>query len=197
MTPKRVIKALGGTVVGVSTLFILSCAALVANGFRDDIHQADVAVVLGNSVLPNGQPSPRLKARLDKTVQLYKRGLFSNIVVSGGIEPEGFDEAIVMKQYLIAHGLPSPHIFMDRDGRTTYLTARNLATLAKANHWNSVFVISQYFHIPRTRLALEKFGVAPIYSAHADFFELRDLYSIPRELVGLGSYFLRDYHSSF
>jgi vancomycin permeability regulator SanA len=191
MNYKQVFKILGGTAVGVSTLFLISCAALVVSGFRDDIHKADVAIVLGNTVLPNGQPSPRLKARLDKVVQLYQQDLFSDVVVSGGIEPEGFDEALVMKQYLITHGLPGTHIFADRNGRTTYLTAKNLIPLAKEKHWKSIFVVSQYFHIPRTRLALTKFGLAPIYSAHADFFEMRDLYSIPREVVGFGSYFFR------
>ena len=194
MNRKQVFKTLGGTAVVGSTLLLISCATLVVNGFRDVIHKADVAVVLGNSVLSNGQPSPRLKARLDKTMQLYEQGFFSDVFVSGGVEPEGFDEGFVMKQYLMAQGVPSPHIFVDSNGRTTYLTAKNLATLAKTNHWKSVFVVSQYFHIPRTRLALEKFGISPIYSAHADFFELRDFYSIPRELVGLGAYFLRDYH---
>ena len=50
---------------------------------RDDIHEADVAVVLGNTVNPDGTPSRRLAARLDLAVDLYQRGLFRNVLVSG------------------------------------------------------------------------------------------------------------------
>ena len=192
MSHRRSVKILLGGVILAPILFIIVSAALVINGLNDDLQKADVAVVLGNAVQPDGQPSPRLKARLDKAVQLYRQGLFSNIIVSGGVGIEGFDEAVVMKRYLIAQGVPDNHIFVDSDGRTTYLTAQHSARLMKENHWTSAFVISQYFHIPRTRLALKQFGVLSIYSAHAEFYEVRDIYSTAREVVGYGSYLFRE-----
>ena len=192
MSHRRSVKILLGGVILAPILFIIASAALVINGLNDDLQKADVAVVLGNAVQPDGQPSPRLKARLDKAVQLYRQGLFSNIIVSGGVGIEGFDEAVVMKRYLIAQGVPDNHIFVDSDGRTTYLTAQHSARLMKENHWTSAFVISQYFHIPRTRLALKQFGVLSIYSAHAEFYEVRDIYSTAREVVGYGSYLFRE-----
>ena len=48
-----------------------------------------------------------------------------------------------------------------------------------------------YFHVPRMRLALRRSGVAPVFSAHARYFEMRDVYSIAREVVGYGAYLLR------
>jgi vancomycin permeability regulator SanA len=192
MSQRRSIRVLLGSVILSTTLFVIASAALAIDGLNDNVHKADVAVVLGNAVQPNGQPSPRLKARLDKTVQLYRQRLFSNIIVSGGVGIEGFDEAVVMKQYLIMQGIPDNHIFVDSDGRTTYLTAKHSAHLMKKKRWTSALVISQYFHIPRIRLALKQFGVLSIYSAHADFFEVRDIYSTAREVVGYGSYLFRD-----
>ncbi len=182
---------LRGAVILTPILFVIASAALVIDGLNDHVHKADVAVVLGNAVQPNGQPSPRLKARLDKAVQLYRQGLFSNIIVSGGVGIEGYDEAVVMKRYLMMQGVPDNHVFVDSDGRTTYLTAKHSAHLMKEKRWTSALVISQYFHIPRTRLALKQFGVLSIYSAHAEFFEVRDIYSTAREVVGYGSYLLR------
>jgi vancomycin permeability regulator SanA len=186
------VRILLGAVITTPILFIITSAALVIDGLNDNVHKADVAVVLGNTVQPDGQPSPRLKARLDKAVQLYRQGLFSNIIVSGGVGIEGFDEAVVMKRYLIAQVVPDDHIFVDSDGRTTYLTAKHSARLMKEKRWTSALVISQYFHIPRTRLALKRFGVLAIYSAHAEFFEGRDIYSTAREAVGYGSYLFRE-----
>ncbi len=192
MSKKRSVRILWGAVILFPILFGIASTALVIDGLNDDVHRADVAVVLGNAVQPNGQPSPRLKARLDKAVQLYHQGLFSNIIVSGGVGIEGFDEAVVMKQYLVMQDIPDDHVFVDSGGRTTYLTAKYSAHLMKEQRWRSALVISQYFHIPRTRLALKQFGVLPVYSAHAEFFEFRDIYSTAREVVGYSSYLFRD-----
>lgn len=180
-----------GIVIAGPILFLIFSVVLVLDGLNDNINKADVGIVLGNAVHPNGQPSPRLKARLDKTVQLYHQGIFSNVIASGGIGVEGFDEALVMKQYLMTHGVPESHILADSSGRTTYLTAQYSAHMMKARHWKSALIISQYFHVPRTRLALKQFGILTVYSAHADFFESRDIYSTAREVIGYAVYLFR------
>lgn len=170
--------------------FTLSAALIVVDGLSDDIHAADVAIVLGNKVEKDGLPSARLRARLDKAIALYRQGLFPHVIVSGGVGGEGFDEAEVMKRYLIENGLPENRIFADSQGATTYLTARNASRMMKEKGWRSAMVISQYFHIPRTKLALKRYKVSPVYCAHAEYFELRDVYSIVREVMGYGRYYL-------
>ncbi len=175
----------------LSLIFIVPAVFIMADGLTDEIHSADVAVVLGNTVNPDGTPSPRLQARLDKTVELYQQGLFPNIIVSGGFGSEGFDEALVMSQYLVSRGIPASCIHLDSAGNTTGLTAKNSSQMMKQNNWQSALIISQYFHISRTRLAFAHYGVNPIYSAHANYFEIRDLYSIFREVFGYLSYSLR------
>lgn len=174
--------------VCVGLVAFLATLLLVSAGLRDEIHEADVAVVLGNTVNPDGTPSHRLAARLDRAVELYRRGLFKNVVVSGGVGREGFDEAEVMKDYLVNQGVPRASIVVDSLGLTTAATAKNTAALAKLHGWSRVLVVSQYFHIPRCRLAFAQAGLAPVFSAHARYFELRDVYSILRELVGYAAY---------
>nr|WP_315489392.1 YdcF family protein [uncultured Rhodoferax sp.] len=168
--------------------FVLASLLLVAAGMRDDIREADVAVVLGNTVNPDGTPSHRLAARLDTAVVLYQRGLFKSILVSGGVGREGFDEAVVMGDYLVKRGVPRASIVLDSLGVTTAATARNTAALAKTHGWSRVLVVSQYFHIPRCRLAFSQAGLGPVYAAHAPYFELRDIYSTAREVVGYAAY---------
>ena len=175
------------TAVLVAAIFFASIV-LVASGMNDEIHEADVAVVLGNTVNPDGSPSRRLAARLDMAVELHRRGLFKNVIVSGGVGREGFDEAAVMKDYLVKRGIPQDQIVVDSLGLTTAATARNVAVIAKVHRWSSVLVVSQYFHIPRCRLALSQAGVDPVYAAHAQYFELRDIYSIFREVIGYAAY---------
>lgn len=173
---------------GVIAALLVAAAALALQGINDEIHEADVAVVLGNTVNPDGTPSRRLAARLDMALELYHRGVFKNVIVSGGLGREGFDEAVVMKDYLVRRGVKQDHITVDSLGLTTAATARNVAAITKEHHWSGVLVISQYFHIPRCRLAFSQAGVNPIYTAHARYFELRDLYSIFREVIGYAAY---------
>ena len=172
----------------VIVAFLLASILLSTVGMSDEVHEADVAVVLGNTVNPDGAPSRRLAARLDMAVEIYHRGMFRNVIVSGGVGREGFDEAAVMKDYLTRRGIPQDKIIADSLGVTTAATAKNVAAIAKEHHWSSVFVISQYFHIPRCRLALSRAGIDQVYAAHARYFELRDIYSVLREVIGYAAY---------
>ena len=99
--------------------FVISTLAIVVSGLRDDIANADAALVLGSKVELDGTPSPRLRARLDRTLELFLAGNFPQIIVSGGIGKEGYDEAAVMRDYLIARGVPSDRIIVDSLGDTT------------------------------------------------------------------------------
>jgi vancomycin permeability regulator SanA len=171
-------------------LFVAAAGVIAVSGLRDDVRPADVAVVLGNEVRADGTPHPRLAARLDAALALYDSGVVKNVIVSGGIGQSGFDEAAVMKSYLAGRGIPADRIVADSLGVTTAATATNTAAILRQKRWSSVVVVSQYFHIPRCRLAMRRAGITAVYSAHARYFEWRDLYSTAREVVGYPAYLL-------
>jgi len=191
MTRKQAIRGLLKLAVGAALGFVLTAAVIVADGLRDEVRPSDVGLVLGNTVEADGRPSARLRARLDKALELYRAGLFAEVIVSGGVGVEGFDEAVVMKQYLMARGVPEARIHADSRGLDTQSTARNAAATMAARGWGSALVVSQYYHVPRCRLALTRAGVVSVASAHADYFEARDLYSTAREVVAYGFYAVR------
>ena len=171
---------------------LIALTVLISSGLKDQIGKADIALVLGNTVNADGNPSPRLQARLDKTLELYRHGYFPTIIVSGGVGIEGYDEAKVMGDYLVSHGVPVDKIIMDNEGINTYASAKKTSQILRDSNKKSVFVVSQYFHLPRARLTLERLGISPIYSAHANFFEWRDIYSSLREVAAYISYVLRN-----
>ncbi len=178
-------------------LFLLAGPLTVTlAGLHDDLHAADLGVVLGSKVDNDGAPSPSLQARLDHAADLYRQGYFKRILVSGGLERKGYDEPAVMRSYLEAHGVPHEAIFEDDDGYTTWLTAEDTARFLNQHHLRSVLIVSQYFHMPRCRLAFSKFDVGPIYSSHARLWSLGDLYSVPREVIGYPVYYFRNAHQS-
>lgn len=171
---------------------LIALAILISSGLNDKIGKADVALVLGNTVNTDGTPSPRLQARLDKTLELYRDGYFPTIIVSGGVGIEGYDEAKVMGDYLVSHGVPADQIIMDNEGINTSASAKKTLRILNESNKKSVLVVSQYFHLPRARLALERLAISPIYSAHANFFEWRDIYSSLREVIAYISYAWHD-----
>jgi vancomycin permeability regulator SanA len=171
--------------------FFIHTGFIVFDGLNDEIEEVDVAVILGNKVELDGSPSDRLKARLDKAVELSKEGYFPYIIVSGGVGEEGFDEAKVMKDYLVHKNIPVERIIEDPQGYNTMLTAENTKNIMAELELSSVMVISQYFHIPRVKLVFKKFGFDQVYSAHAEYFEPRDIYSTIREFPAYYKYLLQ------
>ncbi|WP_134684383.1 YdcF family protein [Brevibacillus migulae] len=170
------------------TWFLLHVLVVTIDGLNDEIHHADVGVVLGNKVEQDGTPSDRLKSRLEKAVELYRDGYLSYILVSGGIGIEGYDEAKVMKSYLVQKGIPADRIMVDSEGVNTRATAQNSRKMMDAMGLQSVIVITQFYHISRTKLAFHQVGYDSVYSAHADYFEWRDCYSLFREFFAYYKY---------
>ncbi|KHA79912.1 hypothetical protein NC77_03280 [Janthinobacterium lividum] len=171
--------------------FLLSTTALVLAGLHDKQAPADVIVVPGNTIAPDGTPSPRLQARLDVALKQFQEHRAPRILVSGATGKEGFDEAASMARYLQSRGVPANAILEDNQGWTTDATARNAAALMRQHGWRTAMVATQYFHVPRFRLALERSGIAVSGNVHAPYFELRDLYSVPRETVGYLVYYVK------
>lgn len=169
-------------------VFELACAVVAGIGLKDQLVDTDLVIVPGNTVNPNGHPSDRLAARLDAALALYQAGHCRVILVSGGIDVLGFDEAQVMAAYLQAKGVPRSAIHTDNRGINTYETARYAARLIREQHYRPPLLASQYFHIARIELALSKQGIATGGHVHARYFELRDIFSLAREVPGLLSY---------
>lgn len=168
--------------------FCIHSIVIVIDGLNDEIGCCDVAIVLGNKVELDGRPSERLQSRLDRAVELYNQKYFEKIIVSGGVGKEGFNEAEVMKDYLVMVGIPSDSIIVDSRGTNTLMTAEITKYIMDEFNLHSAMVITQYYHITRSKLALHEAGIKEVYSAHARIFEIRDIYSITREFFAYYQY---------
>src|SRR5271170_1346444 len=140
-------------------LLLFGSLAITLDGLQDNLQHADMAVIPGSRVEPDGSPSPMLQARLDRAVELYRQGYFKLVLVSGGQGKEGYDEAAIMGSYLQSKGIQPDAIMEDHKGDTTWMTAKNTIQMIcdRRAHGDrsiqSVMIISQYFHVPRIRLS--------------------------------------------
>jgi vancomycin permeability regulator SanA len=164
------------------------------DGFKAPMLPADVAVVLGSKVQKDGTPSSGLERRLEKARDLYRAGAVKAIFVSGGRGSEGFEEADVMRAVLIRTGVPADSIIVDRAGNNTRLTAIHAYRIMQERGWQSAVVISQYYHVPRAKLALRQEGVAQLSGAAAEYrFAWTDPLSILREFAGFYAYLVHGF----
>ena len=161
--------------------FMGHSAFIMYDGLSDNGKNADLAVILGNKVNEDGTLSKRLEMRLKTGVQLFKAGRIKRVLVSGGLGKEGFYEGDKMKDFLVLHGVPDSLIIVDNFGNNTRVSVDNSLALKKQIHFNSLIVVSQYFHVTRTKKLFRDKGFKNVSSASPDYFEWRDIYAVVRE----------------
>jgi vancomycin permeability regulator SanA len=155
-----------------SLAFLVAAAALLLCGLLFPLAQqaffgkttyvrhADVAVVFGAQVHPTGHASITLADRVATAADLYRRGLADRLLMSGaqgGDEP--VNEVRVMRELAVEQGVPASAISVDPKGVNTDATVGNTITMLRSGDAGSVAVVSDFFHLPRIKLAYQRAGV--------------------------------------
>lgn len=161
--------------------FVTHSVWIIMDGIRDTGKKADLAVILGSKVNEDGTLSERLEKRLETGVQLYKTNRINKIIVSGGLGKKGFYEGSKMKDYLIQNNILDSVIMVDNKGDNTRLTVENVLEIQRKHPFKSIIVVSQYFHVTRTKKLFKDKGFEEVSSVSPGYFEWWDLYSILRE----------------
>jgi len=175
--------------IGCVVYLFLIAAIYISTLAREDF-SADYAVVYGNTVHENGEPSVQLKARMAAALKLYHSDRVEKIIVSGGLGKEGHDEARVMARYMIDQGVVPVDVLVDSQGYNSHATSVNAAKLVGVDA--SVVAVSQHYHIARTRLSLRHAGFGEVYGYYPEYYSWKDIFSVSREIPALMKYWLFD-----
>jgi vancomycin permeability regulator SanA len=165
---------------------------ITIDGLKADPAKADVAIVLGNRVFSDGTLASWTKGRVDKALELYKQGKVKAIFVSGGMGVEDhYPEGKAMKAYLVSNGVPDSVVTEDNEGANTYLTAVNFLKWNKEKNYSSAVIVSQFYHITRSKYILKKMGfTGSIFSASSEAYKWRDITGTIREVPAFYKYLL-------
>ena len=137
---------------GVLTCGVLGLAFVVDRfGQRERASAADAAVVLGARVLPGGEPSGALEARVEQAVTLYRRGLVRRLILSGGVGVNPPSEARVMRALAVRLGVPEEACLLEERSHSTAENARYSAELLRELGARRVVVVSDPYHLLRAR----------------------------------------------
>jgi len=134
---------------------------------RDESRRAAVIVVFGAAEY-RGRPSPVLRGRLDRVLDLYRRGLAGAIITTGG--PGGdpdFTEAGVARNYLVARGVPPESILVEDESARTSETILAVVEIMSRHGLRTCLVVSDGYHLFRIKRQLRSKGI--------------EAYGVPRE----------------
>ena len=161
--------------------FVVHNLYCIIDGMSHDDTQADIAVILGSKVNEDGTLSPRLEKRLECGLEVFMKKRVKKIIVSGGFGKEGYYEGDKMKEFLVSKGVPDSCIITDNKGNNTLATVNNTIRICDSLNFKSIIVVSQYFHITRTKQLFKKQHMENVSGASPHYFELRDFYALTRE----------------
>jgi uncharacterized SAM-binding protein YcdF (DUF218 family) len=154
-------RASAAAIAAVSLAFVsgLPLLQMAFFGTTDYRRPADAVVVFGARVRSDGTASLTLANRVTTASELYRQGLADTIVMTGGIEPTGSDETIVMRDLAMQLGVPSNAIILDPGGLNTNASVANTMRIFRENGLHRVLAVSQFYHLPRIKLAYARAGL--------------------------------------
>jgi uncharacterized SAM-binding protein YcdF (DUF218 family) len=150
----------------------------------DELRAHELGIVLTGSTIPNRYPEDRVyfargADRVTHTVQLYKLGKISKILVSGGtgrIVTKEEPEANKFKKAMVMMGVPDSVIMLENQTRNTYESAVAVKPILDSLHVTAqdCLLITSAFHMRRSLACYHKAGL-DIQPFTTDF------YSNPRQ----------------
>lgn len=157
-------------ILGFALLFVYLYLYLYVSKFdnhKESQQQREVGIVLG-AALWNGVPSPALKERCNKAMELFRRGQVKYLLLSGGLESEQRSEAVAMQQYLVEHGIPKDRLLLEdqsTDTRENLLFSRKILT---KQQMTQAYLITHDYHLARAILYAKQAGLSvepvPVHS---------------------------------
>lgn len=121
-----------------------------------EVPPAEVAIVPGALVQPNGKMSAMLADRVEQAARLWHAGRVGKILVSGDHHTWAYDEPDTMRKALVARGVAPRDVFEDHAGFDTWATMVRARSIFNVEH---AVVVTNGFHMPRALFLAEEAGI--------------------------------------
>jgi SanA protein len=179
--------ALAAIVAALNAYVILSADGQ-ATADLAKVPRAQVALVLGAYVEPDGRMSQMLADRVQRAVQLWRTGKVQRILVSGDHHTWSYDEPDTMREALQKAGVPGRDIFTDDAGFDTWAS---MVRARKVFDVHSAIIVTQGFHMPRAlylakEAGLEAHGLTSDLHSYGRQGQLSDLREVLARVKAVG-----------
>lgn len=167
----------------VFAITFLTFAIFVVNGMKEQaVPNCDYVIVLGTTV--NGtEPSEILQKRIDKAYEYLLENPETKVIGTGGKgDAETISEGECIARELEGMGIASERIQYEGKSKTTVENMK-FATQLMEEETKSVAVVSNGFHISRSKLILSNFTDAKVYGIAATGGGVTTLHYTLREYI--------------
>lgn len=153
--------------LGVYAMVAVQAYAFIAQPLPDaQTSSRPVVLVLGNRAFLNGKPNPCLIGRVDKGLDVLRVLKGATLVVSGGLDLEDLQvESQVMADHAVASGFGGT-VVQENQSTSTYENLRFSAPLLKAVETKTVVIVTEPYHLWRTRLMVQSQGLDKQFEVH-------------------------------
>lgn len=153
---KRLLKSKGMKViialVIAGVLALIACISVIfalEQKERPPVY-ADVIIVLGARVMPDGELSTTLQFRIGTAYDVYAKGYSKNLIVCGA---QGADEPVTeaqaMKEYLTERGVPEESIFLEDQSLNTMQNLTNAKAIMEREGFETAMIVTSNYHVER------------------------------------------------
>ena len=154
--------AAAAAVLGGSAYVVWSARAEILSQEEAPPANLDCILVLGCGVHADGTPTPMLRSRMTRAVELYQAGWADKLLLSGDNSRADYNEVATMKTLALEGGVPEEDIVLDHAGFSTYDSLYRARDVFLAER---IVIITQEYHLSRAlyladALGLEAWGVA-------------------------------------
>jgi uncharacterized SAM-binding protein YcdF (DUF218 family) len=162
---------------------------------RDPLERAEVIVVPGARVRPDGSLSRSAVERVRVAARLHAEGWAPLVLLTGGAPDGPFVEARQMALEAERAGIPAGALLLETASRNSWENADFSATLLRRRRLTRAIVVTQAFHTRRIKRAFLRRGILAaafpvpvswIHLGELDAFELlvREYVALAIDLAG-------------
>jgi vancomycin permeability regulator SanA len=184
-----------GLLLALVAAFLVTYRVVDRRSALDESQPADVILVLGSAVWPNEQPSPSLRARTERAIELYQEGYAPCLLLSGGLGRYPPEEAEVMRRLVTAAGVPEEALLLDKEAHSTWESVEKARQIMEQEGWKSLIVVSDPFHMERALLMASDAGLVayavPALDSPTCTIPARRVFYTSREVLALWWYLVQ------
>lgn len=143
---------------GVTVILIIIIGFIYEASFKQtkinlaegQVKKNRIGVVLGAAVWSDNQPSPSLKARVDKAIQLFNNKKIDMIQLTGSNAPGELSEADVAFDYIIKNKINPKFIWKENRTTSTLEQIQFIRNeILTRKDVDEITIISDAYHLPR------------------------------------------------
>jgi len=146
--------------VGIALILVLETLMLTAAYVKPE-KDADLVIVLGCGIFPDGGLTLSLKNRLDAAYDYLIEHPDANCIVSGGQgDNEPIAEAVAMCSYLVSRGIDQDRVFTEAKSTSTEENLEfSLHIIERHNLSKRIAMVTSDYHIFRATILAKRIGL--------------------------------------